>query len=198
LLAVVLIAICAAGPAAADREPWPGGVPSVSPVRPKAVPGVRPKAVPRWVPRASVRPPVAPKKVSVDGSVPGVSVWRSPVPGVSIAGRPGKRRPVPKVTVPGMTIFPGSVCGERVQVGECPPRDKALSVPRPVPQRATPVRVPSPFPTPTPTPEVTPPVQAKQVAPPSRRKSPLGTVLVMVVLVTTIASTTTVAFRARR
>ncbi|TMR89260.1 hypothetical protein [Nonomuraea basaltis] len=187
LLAAALVALSAAGPAAADREPRPG-LPQAS---------VVPKAF--AVPKPSVRPPAAPRKVSVDGSVPGVSVWRLPVPGVSISVRQGKRRPVPKVTVPGMTIYQGSVCGDRVQVGECP-RRRPREIPRPVPGRAVPVRVPAPTltPTPTPTSKVTPPIRAEQAAPPVRRKNPLATVLVMVVLVSAIASTTAVAFGSRR
>ncbi|TMR04984.1 hypothetical protein ETD86_53345 [Nonomuraea turkmeniaca] len=189
LLAVGLVAIGAAGPAAADRERPPGGLPEVSVTIPEVV-----------IPKVSVRPPKAPRNVSVNGSVPGVKVWRSPVPGVSIAGRrPGKRRPVPKVTVPGMTIYQDAVCGERVQVGECP-RDRPRVQPRPVAQRATPVRVPSPSPSPkpTPSPTATSRVRIKQVMLPPRRDNPLGTVLVMVVLVSAIASTTAVAFRSRR
>ncbi|HEX4818366.1 MAG TPA: hypothetical protein VFV66_36980 [Nonomuraea sp.] len=165
------------------------------------------------VPTVSVRSPAPPRNVSTDGSVPGVSVWRSPVPGVSIKGRPGKRRPVPEVTVPGMTIYPGAVCGGRVTVGECPrerPRPRPTLEPRPKPRRAQPARLPTltpapvpvpartPPPTPAPTPKATPPARAEQEAPPTRRKNPLGTVLMMVVLVTTIAFTTAVAFRARR
>ncbi|MGI5291305.1 hypothetical protein ACQEVF_49470 [Nonomuraea polychroma] len=191
LLAVGLVAIGAAGPAAADRERPPGGMPEVSVM----IPGVS-----VVIPEASVRPPAPPRKISMDGSVPGVKVWRSPVPGVSIAGRrPGKRRPVPKVAVPGMTIYPGAVCGERVRVGECP---RPRAAPRPDPRRMTAVRVPSPSPTatatPPPTPTATSRVRVKQVLPPPRRTNPLGNVLVMVVLVSVIASTTAVAFGTRR
>ncbi|WP_188193354.1 hypothetical protein [Nonomuraea sp. SYSU D8015] len=192
LIAAGLVVIGVAGPAAADPEPWPRGVPSASSVVPEPV--VRKPAVPD---KLSVRPPAAPKKVSPDGSVPGVRVWRSPVPGVSIAGRPGKRRPVPKVTVPGMTIFRDAVCGIRVQVGRCP-RGKARLSPWPVSPVRVPSPSPSPSPTPTPSPKATPRVHAKEVAPPPRRKNPLATVLVMVVLVTAIASTTAVAFGSRR
>lgn len=186
LLTAALVAIGAAGPAAADLEPWPRGVPSTWSAVPKTP-----------VPEVSVRPPAAPRKVSVDGSVPGVSVWRSPVPGVSIAGRPGKRRLVPKVTVPGMTIFQESVCGDRVQVGECP-RGRPRPALRPELLRAAPAHVPAPSPTPAPAPRATPPVRAKEAVRPPRRPNPLGTVLVMVVLVTTIASTTAIAFGSRR
>ncbi|MDP4506997.1 hypothetical protein [Nonomuraea turcica] len=192
LLAVGLVAIGAAGPAAADRERPPAGMPEVS----VAVPDVSVA-----IPEVSVRPPAPPRKVSMDGSVPGVKVWRSPVPGVSIAGRrPGTRRPVPKVKVPGMTIYAGAVCGERVQVGECP-RRRPRAAPRPEPRRMTAVRVPSPSPTPptpTPTPTTTSQVRVRPVMPPPRRTGPLGTVLVIVVLVSVIASTTAVAFGARR
>ncbi|RVX40507.1 hypothetical protein EDD27_2918 [Nonomuraea polychroma] len=191
LLAVGLVGIGAAGPAAADRERPPGGLPEVSVV----LPGVS-----VVIPEVSVRSPAPPRKVSMDGSVPGVKVWRSPVPGVSIDGRrPGKRRPVPKVAVPGMTIYPGAVCGERVRVGECP-RDRPRAAPRAEPRRMTAVRVPSPSPSPTstPTPTATSRVRVKQVLPPPRRTNPLGNVLVMVVLVSVIASTTAVAFGTRR
>ncbi|MGN9841941.1 hypothetical protein ACTMTI_27820 [Nonomuraea sp. H19] len=176
MLAAALVALSAAGPAAADPEP-----PSELTVGPP-----------------SVRPPVPPRKVPVDrgGSVPGVKVWRSPDPGVSISARPtGKRRPAPKVAVPGMTIYEGAVCGERVQIGQCP-----RGVPHLAPRRAAPVPAPAPTPspTPTPTPTVTSRVHSKPVAPAPRRAHPLKTLLVMVVLVTAIAGTTAVAFGARR
>ncbi|MGP3959704.1 hypothetical protein ACTWPT_27205 [Nonomuraea sp. 3N208] len=192
LLAVGLVAVGAAGPAAADRERPPGGMAEVSVVTPE---------VSVVIPEVSVRPPMPPRKVSSDGSVPGVKVWRSPVPGVSIAGRrPGKRRPVPKVAVPGMTIYQDAVCGKRVQVGECP-WDRPRATPRPAPRRVTSMRAPSPSPTPTPTPTpttATSRARIKQVVLPPRRTDPLGTVLVMVVLVSVIASTTAVAFGTRR
>ncbi|YCK38836.1 hypothetical protein ACNF49_33770 [Actinomadura sp. ATCC 39365] len=70
--------------------------------------------------------------------------------------------------------------------------------PRPV-RVAPPVRVPVQEVRPTlkPTPTVAVRKRVKQVQAPPRRKNPLGTVLVMVVLVTAIASTTAVAFRVR-
>jgi hypothetical protein len=213
LLTVALIGIGAAGPAAADREPPSRGttsaastlaevsvrvpaLPEVS-VRVPALPKVKVSVRVHVLPKVSVRPPTPPRHVPTDGSVPGVSVWRSPVPGVSIAGRPGKR-PVPKVTVPGMTIYEDAVCGQRVQVGRCPQR-----IPRQAPRHSAPARKAARAPatpalTPPPSPIVTPRLQARKPEPPARRRNPLGTVLVMVVLVTAITSTTAVAFGARR
>ncbi|MEV0235405.1 hypothetical protein [Nonomuraea sp. NPDC050786] len=177
LLAVALAALTvAAGPAAADRGPWP-----------------------HPVPRVSVRPPAPPKGVTVGPtvSVPRVRTWRKPVPGVSISMPPGRRRAAPAVTVPHVTIYPGGVCAGRVQVGECS-RRVPHQVRRPVP-RTTPVRAPAPVPTPKVTPRVTPRAPVRQVAAaPSRRRSPIATVLVMTVLVSAITATTAVAFRARR
>ncbi|MEZ7131123.1 hypothetical protein ACBR40_37830 [Nonomuraea sp. AD125B] len=161
----------------------------------RSVPGVRAGKVPTG---AAVRA----GKVSRDGSVAGVRVGQAPVPHVSIAGRPPGGRLIPKVTVPGMTIYPRAVCEGSVQVGQCSQRGTLPSTPRPpgappvVPARAS---LP-PTPTPEPTPSLTPPARVRQAAAPpqARRKNPLGSVLVMVVLVTTIASTTAVAFGARR
>ncbi|MEU8319056.1 hypothetical protein AB0C33_11855 [Nonomuraea sp. NPDC048881] len=78
------------------------------------------------------------------------------------------------------------------------PRPVHHPTPRPV-RVAPPVRVPvqEVTPTPKPTPTVAMHKRVKQLQAPPRRKNPLGTVLVMVVLVTAIASTTAVAFRAR-
>ncbi|MGW4407637.1 hypothetical protein ACWEJ6_26685 [Nonomuraea sp. NPDC004702] len=78
------------------------------------------------------------------------------------------------------------------------PRPVHHPKPRPV-RVAPPVRVPvqEVTPTPKPTPTVAMHKRVKQFQAPPRRKNPLGTVLVMVVLVTAIASTTAVAFRAR-
>ncbi|MEV4110209.1 hypothetical protein [Nonomuraea sp. NPDC049695] len=176
LLAVALAAVAVAGPAAADRGPWP-----------------------HPVPRVSVRPPAPPKGVTVGPtvSVPRVRTWRKPVPGVSISMPPG-RRAVPKVTVPGVTIYLGGVCTGRVQVGECPrkvPHQVPHQVRRPVPW-TTPVRAPTPVPTPKVTPRA--PLRRQVAASPSRRRSPISTVLVMTVLVSAITSTTAVAFRSRR
>ncbi|QYC41290.1 hypothetical protein Nocox_18405 [Nonomuraea coxensis DSM 45129] len=141
--------------------------------------------------------------MSRDGSVPGVRVRRTPAPHVSIAGRRSGGNPVPQVTVPGMTIYPRAVCGRSVQVGECSRRRLPPSTPRPpgappvVPLRAE--VAPTPAPARTPAPALSPPARVRQAAaPPARRRNPLGSVLVMVVLVTTIASTTAVAFGARR
>lgn len=68
-------------------------------------------------------------------------------------------------------------------------------VPQPV--RATPKPVEKPAPTPTPTPSAARP-RVKHAAQPVHRKNPLGTVLLMVVLTTVIASTAAVAFGAVR
>ncbi|MFC5829842.1 hypothetical protein [Nonomuraea insulae] len=59
---------------------------------------------------------------------------------------------------------------------------------------------PSPTPAPTPTPSRTPSARAhvERAEPPQRRRNPMNTVLVSVVLVTAITSTTAVAFRSRR
>ncbi|MFI7419927.1 hypothetical protein [Nonomuraea sp. NPDC049684] len=78
------------------------------------------------------------------------------------------------------------------------PRPVHHPTPRPV-HVAPPVRVPvqEVTPTPKPTPKVAVHRRVRQVQASPRRKNPLGTVLVMVVLVTAIASTTAVAFRAR-
>lgn len=77
----------------------------------RSVPGVRAGKVPTG---GAVRP----GKVSRDGSVAGVRVGQAPVPHVSIAGRPPTGRLIPKVTVPGMTIYPRAVCEGNVQVGD--------------------------------------------------------------------------------
>ncbi|MFI6179536.1 hypothetical protein ACIA8R_28625 [Nonomuraea sp. NPDC051191] len=77
------------------------------------------------------------------------------------------------------------------------------STPRPVPRhtprpvRMVPVPSPKVTPTPTPTPRVAARRRIAQIRAVPRRKNPLGTVLIMVVLVTAIASTTAVAFRVR-
>ncbi|MEQ4724509.1 hypothetical protein [Nonomuraea sp. B19D2] len=176
LLAAALVAVAVAGPAAADRGPWP-----------------------RPVPQVSVRPPAPPKGVTVGPtvSVPRVRAWRSPVPGVSISVPPRERGAAPAVTLPRVTIYPDGVCTGRVQVGECP-RKGPRRLRRPVPW-VTPVHVPSPAPTPAPTPKATPRAPFRRAgAGPSRRQSPLTTVLVMAVLVSAITSTTAVAFRSRR
>ncbi|MEV0628838.1 hypothetical protein [Nonomuraea wenchangensis] len=178
-----------------------------------AVPGTRGHKLPRAgampqirtskVPDGRSVPGVRAGKVSRNGSVAGVRVGQAPVPHVSIAVRPPGGHLVPKVTVPGMTIYPRAVCEGNVQVGQCSRRGTPPSAPRPpgappvVPVRAA--VTPTPTPAATPAPSLTPPARVRQAAtPPARRKNPLGSVLVMVVLVTTIASTTAVAFGARR
>ncbi|MFI9591598.1 hypothetical protein [Nonomuraea sp. NPDC052265] len=160
-------------------------------------------------------------------SVPGARIWDGPRPRASMPTRPGGRSPRTGAPVPHVSIGPDSVCvygpGGGVEVGDChvrpspppppppppPPRSSPRPVPpptpRPVPRhtprpvRAAPVPVPVPevTPTPTPTPTVAARRRIKQIQALPRRKNPLGTVLIMVVLVTAIASTTAVAFRAR-
>ncbi|MEV0389264.1 hypothetical protein [Nonomuraea sp. NPDC050643] len=182
LLAAALLAAMAAGPAAAEPDPWP-------------------------VPRISVRPPEPPKGVTVGPRVrvPRVSVQSSPVPRVSIAMPKRKRRATPKVTVPHVTVYPDGVCTGEVQVGECP-RRAPRTVHRAVPP-AGPVLVPAPAPAPAPSPEPTPEEptpkatvrgQAKRLEPRPRRRNPMTSVALTVVLVTAITSTTAVAFKARR
>ncbi|MGW2222820.1 hypothetical protein ACWCSD_48170 [Nonomuraea sp. NPDC001684] len=132
--------------------------------------------------------------------------------------------PVPRVSIgPGSVCVYGP--SGSVEVGDChvrpsppPPRSSPRPTPRPTPPStpphtprpvhhpaprpvrvAPPVRVPvqEVAPTSKPTPAVAMHKRVKQFQAPPRRKNPLGTVLVMVVLVTAIASTTAVAFRAR-
>ncbi|MEO3868044.1 hypothetical protein ABGB18_04350 [Nonomuraea sp. B12E4] len=178
LLAAALLAAGAAGPATAEREPRP--VPRVS---------VRPPA-----------PPAPPKGVTVGPrvSVPRVKTWREPVPRVSISVPPSARRHAPKVRLPRVTVYRDAVCMGQVVVGECPrkrPRRAAPGLPGP---RVTPFRIPTPTPSPTPTRVV--PARSHVMAPAAwgRRRNPLATVLLTVVVVTAISSTTAVAFRARR
>ncbi|WP_345571269.1 hypothetical protein [Nonomuraea rosea] len=181
LLAAALFAVCASVPASADREPR----------RPDPVPAV------------TVRPPAPPKGVTVGPrvSVPKVRTWRSPVPRVSISVPPARRRAKPKVTLPHVTVYQDAVCTGRVVVGECP-RKQPREAPRPAP-RATPMRLqpaPAVVPVPLPSPDPTPTARShvKRFASPGRRKNPMTSVLLTVVLVTAITSTTAVAFRSRR
>ncbi|MEW1846782.1 hypothetical protein AB0392_53280 [Nonomuraea angiospora] len=179
LFAVALAAVTVAGPAAADGVPWP-----------------------RPVPQVTVRPPAPPKNVTVGPTVkvPRVRTRRSPGPKVSISVPPRKRWAPPAVVLPHVTVYRDGVCTADVQVGECP-RKRAGRV-RP----SAPWTAPMPVPVPTPTPKKTPKPKAivpltryqRAAAGPSRRKSPLNTVLVMTVVVSAITSTTAVAFRSRR
>ncbi|MET9244826.1 hypothetical protein [Nonomuraea sp. NPDC003709] len=181
LFAVALAAVTVAGPAAADGVPVPRPVPRVT---------VRPPA-----------PPAPPKNVTVGPTVtvPRVRTRRSPRPKVSISVPPRKRWAPPAVVLPHVTVYRDGVCTAEVHVGECP-RRRAGRV-RPSAPWAAPVPVPTPTPTKTtPKPKAAVPLTRYQraAAGPSRRKSPLNTVLVMTVVVSAITSTTAVAFRSRR
>ncbi|MFI6737523.1 hypothetical protein ACIBI9_31755 [Nonomuraea sp. NPDC050451] len=177
LFAVALAAVTVAGPAAADGVPWP-----------------------RPVPQVTVRPPAPPKNVTVGPTVtvPRVRTRRWPRPKVSISVPPRKRWAPPAVVLPDVTVYRDGVCTAEVQVGECP-RRRAGRV-RPSAPWVAPVPVPTPTPKKTPKPKATVPLTRYQHAEagPSRRKSPLNTVLVMTVVVSAITSTTAVAFRSRR
>ncbi|UBU17608.1 hypothetical protein [Nonomuraea gerenzanensis] len=181
------------------RVPVSGRVPS-----PRPVPGAGRVRPPRPVPRVSVRRPAPPQRVTVGPTVkvPRVSTRRSPDPEVSISMPRAKRRAAPEVTVPQVTVFPDGVCAGGVVLGDCP-RDRPRPVPRVVAPPVVPVRVlPSPSPSPSPTPVVTPTPSSRprvqRAEPPGRRRNPLNSVMLTVVLVTAITSTTAVAFRARR
>ncbi|MET8866810.1 hypothetical protein ABZW11_28035 [Nonomuraea sp. NPDC004580] len=171
--------------------------------KPGAVPKTRAVPKPRPVPKVSVRPPAPPKRVRVgrDVRVPRVWVQSSPRPRVSIAMPDAKRHAAPKVTVPHVTVYPDGLCAGDVQLGECPrgrPRQVQRGVPPLVPAEV--VLPPTPTLTPTPTPSPTPSARSHVIRaePAERRRNPLSTVLLTVVLVTAITSTTAVAFRARR
>lgn len=158
---------------------------------------------PRRVPKVTVRPPAPPEGVTVGPrvKVPRVMVQRSPRPRVSISMPPGKRRAAPEVTVPQVTVYPDGVCVGGVRVGPCPRRKARLKRPEAPPVvPVTALVPPPPIPAPTPTPSRTPSARAhvERVEPPQRRRNPMNTVLLSVVLVTAITSTTAVAFRARR
>ncbi|MEV4568886.1 hypothetical protein AB0K12_34375 [Nonomuraea sp. NPDC049419] len=192
----------------AARVTEPGRVPPPrKPVRPvvKQRPVPKPRAVPKPqpVPKVSVRPPAPPKRVRVgrDVRVPRVWVQSSPRPRVSIAMPDAKRHAAPKVTVPQVTVYPDGLCAGDVQLGECPrgrPRQVQRGVPPLVPAEV--VLPPTPTLTPTPTPSPTPSSRSRVIRaePAERRRNPLSSVLLTVVLVTAITSTTAVAFRARR
>ncbi|MET7333200.1 hypothetical protein [Nonomuraea sp. NPDC005650] len=179
LFAAALAAMAVAGPAAADGVSWP-----------------------RPVPHVTVRPPTPPKGVTVGPtvSVPRVRTRRSPRPKVSISVPPRKGPGPPAIVLPHVTVYRDGVCTGEVHVGQCP-RRKAVRVRPPAPW-TPPVRVPAPEKKPkkTPEPKAAVPMSRYQraVAAPARRKSPIGTVLVMTVLVSAITSTTAVAFRSRR
>ncbi|WP_206059346.1 hypothetical protein, partial [Nonomuraea zeae] len=146
-----------------------------------------------------------PQRVTVGPrvSVPKVRTWRSPVPGVSISVPPARRRAAPKVALPHVTVYRDAVCTSRVVVGDCS-RKRSREAHR-LPSRSVPTAMPArPSPTPTVV-RVPPPSQmpvarsrAQQIASPGRRKNPMTSVLVTVVIVTAITSTTAVAFRSRR
>ncbi|MFC4007231.1 hypothetical protein ACFOY2_08365 [Nonomuraea purpurea] len=196
----------AAGPLAADLaglRASPARLTALGLSRATRMNPVQPSPPP--VPKVTVRPrpPAPPKGVTArrgKATVPRVVTERSPSPKVSIS-MPAARRPaLPKVTLPHVTVYRDGLCAGGVTVGECP-----RTRPR-APQRAqpAPVILPTPevslSPTPTPTPTLTPSIRShvKRAMPPARRENPLGTLLVMVVVVTAIASTAAVAFGARR
>ncbi|MEU6711983.1 hypothetical protein ABZ897_10960 [Nonomuraea sp. NPDC046802] len=157
------------------------------------------------VPKVTVRPrpPAPPKGVTArrgKATVPRVVTERSPSPRVSISMPHARRPALPKVTLPHVTVYRDGLCAGGVTVGECPrtrPRTPQRAQPAPV-ILPTPALSPSPTPTPTPTPTPSLRAHVKRAMPPARRENPLGTLLVMVVVVTAIASTAAVAFGARR
>jgi hypothetical protein len=122
---------------------------------------------------------------------------------VSIAMPDAKRHAAPKVTVPQVTVYPDGLCAGDVQLGECPrgrPRQVQRGMPPLVPAEVVLPPTPTLTPTPTPTPSPTPSSRSHVIRaePAERRRNPLSSVLLTVVLVTAITSTTAVAFRARR
>lgn len=189
LMAGTLLALSASAPAAADPDPGDVSVkvgveatvcvdvPLVSVHIGKcAAPAAQPPTVVK--PPTGVKPPtvviVKPRPVATPKATPRVRVVITP--------RPAKPKP---------TQWPAHQ-----------PIRNPVRVPHVAPQ---PVRVkpakPTPKPTPTIKPTPKPPVayvRAYRAPPPRPRKNPLGTVLLMVVLTTAIASTTAVAFAAVR
>ncbi|MDA0634513.1 hypothetical protein OUY22_13895 [Nonomuraea sp. MCN248] len=131
------------------------------------------------------------------------------LPGVSVGPGEvkGKRRPRPVVSVPDVRVYDDAVCVDppraHVHVGRCgvrrqpgPVTTPAHENPRRAPLAATPA-TPAAAPTPTPAEAEPSPtsrmiVAERPVTPP--RPSPLGTILLMVVLTTAIAAATAVAF----
>ncbi|MGI5271300.1 hypothetical protein ACQEUU_19240 [Nonomuraea sp. CA-218870] len=131
------------------------------------------------------------------------------LPGVSVGagGVKGKKRPRPVVSVPDVRVYDDAVCVDppraHVHVGRCrvrrepgPVSTPARENPRRAPLAATPT---TPAATPAPTSAEAEPnptsrviVAERPVTPP--RPSPLGTILLMVVLTTVIAGATAVAF----
>ncbi|WP_433508977.1 hypothetical protein ACQP2T_34010 [Nonomuraea sp. CA-143628] len=185
LLAGTLLALSASAPAAADPDPGDVtvkvgveatvcvDVPLVSVHIGKcAAPAAQPPTVvkPPSVVIVKPRPVVTPQPVATPKVTPRVRVVITP--------RPAKPKPTQR------------------------PTPKRVRVPHIAPQ---PVRIkpakPTPKPTPTLKPTPKPPVayvRAHRAPPPRPRKNPLGTVLLMVVLTTAIASTTAVAFASVR
>lgn len=126
-------------------------------------------------------------------------------PGISLKERRarGERRPSPAVKVPDVRLYDDTdaVCADtprsHVHVGQCRVTHRPRRSPAPAVTRQA-RREPSPTPTPTraePTPTPRPRLHAAAQVPP-KRPNPLGTVLLMVVLTTVIASATAVAFGA--
>ncbi|MEU1393767.1 MULTISPECIES: hypothetical protein [unclassified Nonomuraea] len=225
LLAAALLAASAAGPAAADLQSPVSGM-RVRPAQVPS-PGItihgRPVSDGRsgpvvWVPGAQIWD--APEPQASVSTRPGGRAPRTGVPAPRVSIGPDSvcvYGPSGSVEVGDCHVRP-SPPPSPPPPPPPPPRSSPRPTPRPTPppppphtprpvhhptprpvRVAPPVRVPvqEVRPTPKPTPAVMVRKRIKQVQAPPRRKNPLGTVLVMVVLVTAIASTTAVAFRVR-
>src|SRR5690606_15367796 len=126
-----------------------------------------------------------------------------PKPSMGEGRVPGRPRPRPSASVPDVRVYEDAVCVDTpssyIHIGRCRvtgPRPRAQGTP--APERARELQAAEATPTPTPAKaEPTPKARivAERQAPPER-PNPLGTVLLMVVLTTAIASTTAVAFGA--
>lgn len=163
--------------------------------------------------------PVAVVHIGSCGPPPGpVCVDVPPVVSVEIGScrRPRAAAPAPTVRpTPTLTPPPAPT---RIPTPRATPTRRPTPTRTPVPVRSTPIRssapvraparhtvrteAPVPSPTTSPKPEPTPTRAAfhpprKQAAPARERRSPLGSVLIMVVVTTLIASTTAVAFATR-
>ncbi|HUR08512.1 MAG TPA: hypothetical protein VM347_38650 [Nonomuraea sp.] len=180
LLAGTLLALSAGAPAAADPEPGDStvsvgadvtvcvDVPLVS-VRIGRCGSPAANPPPQAIPNPQPRVTLNPQPVATPKATPRVRVVITP--------RPAKPKPTHRPT-PNRVRMPSIV-------------------PPPVHAKPTPKPKPEPTIKPTPKPTVTY-VRARRAEPPRPRKNPLGTVLLMVVLTTAIASTTAVAFAAVR
>jgi hypothetical protein len=193
LAAAAILAICVSGPATAAQPRLTATEGGLYGVRDADVPPFR---LPVDVDRLVKAPQKMPRGIPATGrrGVPGVSVRPAP--------RPRKAAPRPAVSVPGVSVYDDAVCVDvprsSVHVGRC----RGSSGPPPPATRRPLIAVPAPAarsrePTPTPSATV---VRARAILPAGLppRESPLGTVLLMVVLTTVIASTTAVAFGAIR